>query len=112
MSEMQNYDWRPWWMQLYVGMDARGEGKAMPTTWRELIGEEMKEHGESWDDAMHTAFVALDTFEREFGGSQGQPFTVWTEARVYFPAVYDGSEWCASVPRNPTSEVMGHIGRE
>ena len=35
---------------------------------------------------------------------------LWTAARVYFPACYDGSEWCESVPRNPCDEATTHVG--
>ena len=43
--------------------------------------------------------VSIDhpIFDREFdggyGGSEGCYFTAWGELYVYFPAVYDGSEW-------------------
>ena len=40
------------------------------------------------------------------------PFTAWTETRVFFPIVYDGSEWCGSAPRHPCNEAMEHQGGE
>lgn len=60
--------------------------------------------------------LAVDELHRPFnpgfGGSEGAPFTCWSETRVYFPAVYDGSEWVSSVPRNPCDEATGHVGGE
>jgi hypothetical protein len=85
------------------------------TTWREMIGEAMAENGESWKDIVHTTLTdeELDTeFDDGYGGSEGCPFTLWTETAVYFPAVYDGAEWVASVPRNPCDMAMGHVGGE
>jgi hypothetical protein len=32
-------------------------------------------------------------FDEGYGGSEGEPFTAWTENYVIFPVVYDGSEW-------------------
>ena len=55
-----------------------------------------------------------DEFDRRFdagyGGTRGDPFTAWTETRVYFPVQYDGSEWVGSVPRNPCDEKSSHMG--
>ncbi len=86
------------------------------TNWTAMIEEEMKLHGESWSDVEGQALAdggnLLDEFSSGFGGSEGCAFTIWTKNRVYFPAVYDGSEWAASVPRNPCDEPTGHIGGE
>ena len=55
-------------------------------------------------------------FDREFdsgyGGSEGCYFTAWGHKYVYFPAVYDGSEWMSFVPRNPCLHATEHIGDE
>ena len=55
-------------------------------------------------------------FDREFdggyGGSEGCHFTAWGHKYVYFPAVYDGSEWMSFVPRNPCLQATSHIGGE
>jgi hypothetical protein len=51
-------------------------------------------------------------FDAGYGGSEGRPFTLWTTNRVYFPGVYDGAEWVASVPRNPNGEATRHVGGE
>ncbi len=55
-------------------------------------------------------------FDREFdggyGGSEGCYFTAWGQLYVYFPTVYDGSEWISFVPRNPCLQATSHIGGE
>ncbi len=55
------------------------------------------DYNKSWIDTGH-------------GGEQGQPFTVWTERRVYFPLCYDGAEWVGSAPRDPCDEALRHQG--
>lgn len=56
----------------------------------------------------------LEEFDNGYGTSEGYPFTLWTKTHVYFPVVYDGSEWVESVPRNPpdTPEPKEHVGGE
>lgn len=49
-------------------------------------------------------------FDSGYGGENGPSFTAWTTNRVYFPVMYDGSEWISSVPRNPCDEATGHQG--
>ena len=81
-------------------------------TWRELIDEEAQNHGE--------AIIACTLSDKEldvpfydgFGSSEGASFTAWSASRVFFPVVYDGAEWVASVPRNPCSEATTHVGGE
>ena len=55
-------------------------------------------------------------FTREFDGgygcSEGCHFTAWGGKYVYFPAVYDGSEWISFVPRNPCLQATSHVGGE
>ena len=86
----------------------------MMTTWREEITRALEDEGESWSDVVATTLseAALDKqFDSGYGTSRGARFTLWTARRVYFPAVYDGAEWVASVPRNPS--VLGdprHVG--
>ena len=59
--------------------------------------------GESIDD--------LDIeFKSGYGGENGPRFFVWTEDRIYFKQIYDGSESIASVPRNPCNETPSYIG--
>lgn len=85
----------------------------MQTTWRTLISGEMKDYGESWDDIESCTLTdeQLDqSFDPGYGREEGDPFTVWTAKRVYFPACYDGSEWCTSVSRHPDGERTSHVG--
>ncbi len=82
-------------------------------SWRKLILEALEISKESWEDIVqHTLTpIELDTlFDDGYGGSEGVPFTLWTKERVYFPCVYDGREWVASVPRNPCGYKTEHIG--
>ena len=79
------------------------------TTWRKEIGNDVL----SQSEAIYPKDLDLDkVFDSGYGGSEGEPFTLWTKDRVYFPAVYDGSEWVASVPRNPCDIATVHIGGE
>lgn len=81
------------------------------TTWRKAIMAEMREHGDPGPFVCTLTPEALDVdFSDDYGGTHGLPFTAWTKRRVYFPATYDGSEWCASVPRNPCDENTDHVG--
>jgi len=84
-------------------------------TWRKLILQEMGKHGEHMQDAISCTLSRdeMDTpFDDGYGGSEGKPFTLWTSKRVYFLAVYDGSEWVESVSRDPDGKPTGHIGGE
>lgn len=84
------------------------------TTWREAIIEAMKVRGENWTDveACTLTDAQLDVeFDDGYGCVNGKSFTLWTKRRVYFPVVYDGAEWCASVPRHPDGmEATRHAG--
>ena len=82
-------------------------------TWRIQITEAM-EPEESWDDVVDMTLTE-EQLDREFddgyGGTEGDPFLLWTKNNVYFPACYDGAEWAAAVPRNPRKEGIDHVGR-
>lgn len=98
----------------------------MKTNWRTILEKYMKEKDESFKDIIHSVFVVEDNWKEEqlkmtdaeldrefddgYGGAEGCSFTIWTETRVYFPVVYDGSEWISSVPRNPCDEATSHVG--
>ena len=85
----------------------------MHTTWRALITEEMKRHGESWTDVVVANVNGSfdDLFYQMYGEIEGASFCIWTENRVYFPIEHDGAEFCASVPRHPIPGfVQEHIG--
>ena len=51
-----------------------------------------------------------ELFDSGFGGSEGEPFTAWSESYVYFPVVYDGAEWVGRVPRHPCDVPTKHQG--
>jgi hypothetical protein len=84
-------------------------------TWRKLLAEVLAQNDESWSDIEATTLSdqQLDReFDAGYGGSEGDPFTVWTAKRVYFPAVYDGAEWVAFVSRHPDNKPTCHVGGE
>ena len=83
-------------------------------TWKKLIENEMERNNESFDDIEYCTLSPeeLDKkFDAGFGCVDGEPFTVWTKNRVYFPTSYDGAEDCASVSKiidkNPTQHIGG-----
>ena len=81
--------------------------------WRDEIAREMKLRGETWDDVVASCVpneVLSGPYEPEHGAGTEVAFTIWTENRVYFPATYDGWEWCESVPRNPDGTRTGAVG--
>ena len=51
-------------------------------------------------------------FDSGYGGSEGAPFTAWTEHWVLFPVVYDGAESIGYVPRDPCQIATQHWGGE
>lgn len=74
------------------------------TSWKELLTKAMAIHGETWSDVeAHT--LSDEHLARpvslEYGGDEGDPFTLWTKKRVYFSVSYDGAEGVRSVARNP-----------
>ncbi len=84
----------------------------MTTNWKALIESAMREASDPGPiiSCTLTEAEANVVFYDGFGTSEGKPFTAWTESRVYFPVVYDGSEWVSSVPRNPCNEASEHKG--
>ena len=85
----------------------------MSTTWNKEIIKAMADHRETMDDVVaKTDFDGDREFYDGYGFVEGEPFTLWTKNRVYFPIVYDGSEWVGSVPRNPCDEATEHLGGE
>ncbi len=99
------------------------------TTWKESIQFKMSKvcgcdggihsHDEtdcdadSWDNFCYCT-ISDDELEEEcdfgFGIETGKPFTLWTKNWVYFPVMYDGSEWVECVPRNPCNISSNHVG--
>ena len=83
------------------------------TTWRKEISMLLQGFGLTWDDVIACTLTEaqLDAeFDKGFGCTEGDPFTLWTEAWVLFPRCYDGAEGVASVPRNPCDHAQPHIG--
>lgn len=76
--------------------------KRSGTTWRFLISREFHVTKDTWEEVEGCTLREdqLDQpFDMELG--EGEPFTLWTKRRVYFPAAYDGGQWVVSVSRNP-----------
>lgn len=85
------------------------------TTWRKLIGEKLQNLEETWDDVESSTLTEKELdikFDDGFGGSEGKSFTLWTKKYVFFPVVYDGSEWVESVSRSPDGVATEHFGGE
>jgi hypothetical protein len=83
------------------------------TTWRKELTDQMAEHGETFGDIESITITDADLdkeFDPGYGSEHGCTFTCWTKTRVYFPASYDGSEWVASVSRNPDGKHTYHVG--
>lgn len=83
----------------------------MKTTWRKELEYTLNNNNELWEDIIYTTLTNEDMdkeFDNGYGMAEGEAFTLWTHNFVYFPATYDGSEWIASVPRNPkeTKQTM------
>lgn len=81
-------------------------------TWCEMISQEMAGHCESFNDVISSTLTEeqLNTDPDIGFHSEGLEFTIWTKNRVYFPAKYDGVEWCASVSRNPDGKPTVQVG--
>ena len=85
----------------------------MMTTWRKEITLRMKLNNDTDINNYISTLTEdeLDTrFDNGYGLLEGSSFTVWTAWWVYFPVCYDGSEWCGSVSRHPTSTPTFHQG--
>ena len=81
--------------------------------WKSLILEVMDEYDDSWDNVVSCTLTEeqlCKSFNEGYGEPEGKPFTLWTEKRVYFPAVYDGMEWVGSVSRVPDGNPTKHVG--
>ena len=76
--------------------------------WKELIDYALD--GDSLISCTLTEKELIRNFNNGYGGSEGEPFTAWSEKYVYFPVVYDGAEWVGRAPRNPSDEATKHVG--
>jgi len=84
-------------------------------SWRSLITAALVEQGETWADVEYNTLSdrGLDReFDDELERRAGEPFTMWTKERVYFPIIRsgDGFTRVGSVPRHPNYEPTSHIG--
>ena len=85
----------------------------MSTTWRKEIELAMHKVEDSFENMEHSTLTCeeLDKpFDDCFGGTHGEPFTLWTKDFVYFPLCYEGAEWAGSAPRWPCDIAMRHQG--
>lgn len=78
-------------------------------TWRELLSEVLDGDGPVIAYAPDEAAFDVE-FDTSYGLAEGPEVLAWTEQYVYFPVVYDGSEWMGRAPRNPTSHGQPHVG--
>lgn len=81
-------------------------------TWAEMLAATMESAGDPGPVVAYApGEAAFDVrFDSGYGLAGGPPVLAWTATYVYFPVVYDGSEWLASAPRNPTGEWQRHVG--
>jgi hypothetical protein len=85
----------------------------MKTNWKEMIKNEMNKNGDSFENVVSNTMTKQEMneeFDNEYGGTEGNPFTLWTKEFVYFPICYDGAEWVGSVSRNPNGRPTEHKG--
>lgn len=83
------------------------------TNWKTLLEQAMEAREETLADIVSNTLKEEEMeqmFDNGYGGTEGTPFTVWTEKTVYFPICYDGSEWVGSVSRNPNGLATTHQG--
>lgn len=83
------------------------------TCWYDLLSEACQKTKEDVDSLVTT--LSDEELHRSFfcgyGTIEGAPFTAWGSMFVYFPVVYDGSEWVGYAPRNPCEKATAHWGR-
>ncbi len=80
------------------------------TTWAEEVQFELGHRGESKRDIISFYPSTFDFGSRVHSTTSDKTrFTLWTECYVYFPALHDGSMWCASAPRNPCAEATDPV---
>jgi hypothetical protein len=81
--------------------------------WKDEITGRMSLNKDSWEN-VESCTLSEERLAREFdadyGGTEGDEFTIWTTHYIYFPVCYDGAEWADSISRNPDGNATGHIG--
>lgn len=83
------------------------------TNWKLMLDEVLEENGESWEDVEANTMTEEEMnqdFDSGYGGTEGCPFTIWTNKTVYFPICYDGAEWVGYVSRHPDGKPTDHQG--
>jgi hypothetical protein len=82
-------------------------------SWHDMITHRMGSD-DNWDNVVQCTLCDADLYVPfdacEYGGGEGEPFTVWTTKYVYFPAVYDNSVWVERVSRHPNGQPTQHVG--
>ena len=83
------------------------------TCWYDLLSEACQKTKEDVDSLVTTLSdeELHRTFFCGYGTVEGVPFTAWGSMFVYFPVVYDGSEWVGYAPRNPCEKATAHWGK-
>jgi len=81
-------------------------------SWYDFLKEAFEDTGDNFAEMITTLSKEerYKNFNRGYGGSEGLPFTAWGQKYVYFPVVYDGSEWVGWAPRDPCDEKTDHVG--
>lgn len=81
-------------------------------SWHALLAPLVARDGEDIDSLVSSVpeEVLRRPFVRAYGTPQGEPFTAWGRAWVYFPLVYDGYETVGHAPRFPCDVRMPHQG--
>ena len=69
------------------------------TSWKKLILEEMKFHGETFDDVVRST-LSNEEMDVEFKYPLGE-MQLWTHGQVYYSFESDGYYYVDSMPRNP-----------
>jgi hypothetical protein len=84
------------------------------SNWKGMLKQAFEDNKEDFSKMICTLTEEEQKVEfySGYGGSEGKPFTAWGEKYVYFPVVYDGSEWVGSAPRDPCDEETEHVGGE
>lgn len=90
----------------------------------ETVDEVVFRRHPDWDDAPHgwpgivdgevvaageiPASVLDHLFDDGYGGRECWPFFAWSKSFVIWPHEYDGAEWPAWAPRQPTGKFNPH----
>ena len=73
------------------------------TTWKELLKQEMKYYNDDMKNIVSVSPKNLN-LDKNSESEDENPFTIWTNDRVYFPMIYNDFGLIESVSRNPNDE--------